>query len=149
MPKIRSLRSPESKMSKSDPNPLSRIELTDSPEDIKEKVKKAVTDCTSQVTYDPENRPGVANLIDIHMAFSDLFAEEICEDAYLKCIDTGAYKERVSEAVIEQLTPIRQNVIRLQADKSYLEKILAIGQEKARSLAAQTIKEVKEAIGLR
>jgi tryptophanyl-tRNA synthetase len=82
--KIRSLRNPQAKMSKSEANPLSRIELTDTPDEIAEKIKKAVTDMTSEVTYEPEQRPGVSNLIDIHIAFSGQFAEEVVEDAYLK-----------------------------------------------------------------
>nr|KAG5711090.1 hypothetical protein BaRGS_004734 [Batillaria attramentaria] len=148
VPKIRSLRNPMAKMSKSEPNPLSRIELTDSPDDIAEKIKKAVTDSTSEVTYAPDTRPGVSNLIDIHMAFSGLFAEEICEHAYLKALDTGLYKQEVSEVVIEKLRPISDTIRRLQADRSYLEKVLKSGQERAKTLAGATMCEVKQAMGL-
>ena len=63
--RIRNLRDPAVKMSKSAPNPKSRIDLTDSDDAILEKIKKAVTDCTSLVAYDPHSRPGVANLIEV------------------------------------------------------------------------------------
>ena len=103
-------------MSKSEPNPLSRIELTDTPDQIAEKIKKAVTDFTSEVTYDPEQRPGVANLIDIHTAFSGLFPEDVCEDAYLKAMDTGMFKSKVTEVVVEKLKPISETCLLYTSD---------------------------------
>ncbi|KAK7107665.1 tryptophan--tRNA ligase, mitochondrial-like [Littorina saxatilis] len=147
--KIRSLRNPEAKMSKSEADPLSRIELNDTPDKIAEKIKKAITDCSSEVTYEPENRPGVANLIDIHMAFSGEFAETICEDAYLKAMDTGMFKTRVTEVVVETLKPISDTILRLQQDKGYLEKVLKNGQQQAEVIAEQTMREVREGLGLR
>ncbi|XP_025098211.1 tryptophan--tRNA ligase, mitochondrial-like [Pomacea canaliculata] len=148
-PKIRSLRNPEGKMSKSDPNPLSRIELTDSPKDITEKIKKAVTDFTSEVSYDPDRRPGVSNLIDIHMGVTELCAEEICENAFLNALTTAMYKATVAEAVIEHLKPISDSIQRLKNDPGHLEKVLKTGQERAQAIAQDTIMEVKQAMGLR
>lgn len=148
-PKIRSLRNPEGKMSKSDPNPLSRIELTDSPKDITEKIKKAVTDFTSEVSYDPDRRPGVSNLIDIHMGVTELCAEEICENAFLNALTTAMYKATVAEAVIEHLKPISDSIQRLKNDPGHLEKVLKTGQERAQAIAHDTILEVKQAMGLR
>lgn len=74
-------------MSKSDSDPKSRIELLDRPEEILRKMKKAVTDCTSAVTYDPEARPGVSNLIAIHSLMSGIPIEQIVNDA--SDVDTG------------------------------------------------------------
>lgn len=74
-------------MSKSDPNPKSRIELLDRPEQIVEKLKKSVTDCTSAVTYDPDTRPGVSNLIAIHSLMSGISIEQIVQEA--SDLDTG------------------------------------------------------------
>ncbi|PSN44065.1 Tryptophan--tRNA ligase [Blattella germanica] len=85
--RLKSLREPSKKMSKSDQDPKSRIELTDTPEAILEKCKKAVTDFTSKVTYDPVNRPGVANLLTIHSLFTGQEPEEIC--AQSQGLDTG------------------------------------------------------------
>lgn len=76
-------------MSKSDPDPKSRISLLDNQDDITKKMKKAVTDSTSEVFYDLENRPGVSNLIGIHSAVSGKSVEDICKEA--SQINTGEY----------------------------------------------------------
>lgn len=85
--RIRSLKDPLKKQSKSDPNDKSRITLRDTPEAIRMKIKKAITDFTSEITYDIRNRPGVANLINIHSLVKDLTPQEICDRA--KGLDTG------------------------------------------------------------
>lgn len=85
--RIKSLRDPSKKMSKSDPDPKSRIMLTDTPDQLLEKVKKSLTDFTSAVTHEPETRPGVTNLLTIHSIMSGLSIEQICNEA--KGIDTG------------------------------------------------------------
>lgn len=85
--RIRSLRNPTKKQSKSDPDPKSRVMLRDPPDVVLLKIKKAVTDCTSAVEYDLENRPGVSNLITIHSLASGLAPEEICKR--VKNLDTG------------------------------------------------------------
>lgn len=86
--RIRSLRDPTKKMSKSDPDKRSCILLTDKPDVIRDKVKKAVTDMTSAVTYEPEARPGVTNLLVIHsMMVKESIIEEICEEN--EHLDTG------------------------------------------------------------
>lgn len=85
--RIKNLRDPAKKMSKSHPDPRGRIEITDKPDAIVEKIKKAVTDCKSEVTYDPDNRPGVSTLITMHSLITGLLPEEICEENSL--IDTG------------------------------------------------------------
>ncbi|KAK0053595.1 tryptophan--tRNA ligase mitochondrial-like isoform X1 [Biomphalaria pfeifferi] len=147
--RIKSLRNPTSKMSKSEPNDKSRIDLTDSPDVIKMKVKKAVTDFTSQISYDPDNRPGVSNLIDIHMALTDLSHDEVVEESFLQAEDTSLYKERLAEVIIEKLSPIRKEILRLQADKGYLLDVLRKGSEKASTIAENTIKDVRQYVGLR
>jgi len=68
-------------MSKSHTDFKSRLNLLDKPDELLEKVKKAVTDFTSEVTYDPEKRPGIANLINIHSLFTGQTTEKICEEA--------------------------------------------------------------------
>lgn len=85
--RIRSLRDPSKKQSKSDPNDKSRITLRDPPDAIRKKIKKAVTDFTSEVTYDPINRPGVANLVGIHALARNVSPQQICDQ--VKGIDTG------------------------------------------------------------
>lgn len=85
--RIKSLRDPTKKMSKSDPDPKSCVMITDKPEVIKEKVKKAITDFTSEVTYEPETRAGVTNLLTIHSMISGKSIQQICDD--VKHLDTG------------------------------------------------------------
>lgn len=79
--RIRSLRDPTKKQSKSDPNAKSRLTLRDTPDEWKLKIKRAITDFTSEVTYDPDNRPGVANLITIHALTTNLTPNDIVKRA--------------------------------------------------------------------
>lgn len=85
--RIKSLRDPTKKMSKSDPDTRSCVMITDTPEIITEKVKKAITDCKSEVTHEPEIRAGVTNLLTIHSMVSGKSIQQICLDS--KGIDTG------------------------------------------------------------
>lgn len=85
--RIRSLCDPTKKQSKSDPSNKSKITLRDDPDAIRKNIKRAVTDFTSAVTYDPVNRPGVSNLVGIHALVKNVSPEEICNQS--KHLDTG------------------------------------------------------------
>ncbi|XP_073767938.1 tryptophan--tRNA ligase, mitochondrial isoform X1 [Danio rerio] len=143
--KVKSLRDPSSKMSKSDPQRFSAVFLTDTPDDIALKIRRAVTDFTSEVTYEPDTRPGVSNLVSMHAAVSGQTIEGVIRLA--EGMDTGQYKNMVAEAIIKKLQPIRLEIQRLRADQGYLESLLAQGAEKARSLAAPVMKEVRKLLG--
>lgn len=145
MKKVRSLRDPTSKMSKSDPQKLATVSVTDCPEDILLKFRKAVTDFTSEVTYDPDRRPGVSNLVTIHSAVTGLGIEEVVRQSV--GLDTAHYKTVVAEAVIEKLAPIRSEFKKLREDGAYLENVLQTGAEKAKTLAAPVYQEVKRLVG--
>lgn len=132
-------------MSKSDPQPMATISITDSPDDIALKIRRAVTDFTSEVTFDPETRPGVSNLVTIHAATASITTEEALSHA--RGLDTGAYKKLVSDAVIQRLTPIREELERLRADRAHLEGVLALGTRRARELAAPVLAEVRQRVG--
>uniref|UniRef100_A0A1L8DFR2 Tryptophan--tRNA ligase, mitochondrial n=1 Tax=Nyssomyia neivai TaxID=330878 RepID=A0A1L8DFR2_9DIPT len=144
--RIKSLRDPTKKMSKSDTDSKSIIFLTDSPDTIGEKVRKAITDFTSAVTFEPEARPGVSNLITIHSLMDGRAPEEIC--AANTDVDTGKYKLRVAEAVIEHLNPIRMRIEDYSKHPEYLSQILEEGAEKAAQVAEKTLQDVKKKIGL-
>lgn len=145
--RIRSLRDPSKKMSKSDPEVKSCIYLTDEPDVIVEKIKKAVTDFTSEVTYDPENRMGVSNLVAIHSLVSNgKSPADICKE--VQGIDTGKYKMIVAEAVVEHLKPIRTKINEYLKNPSELIYVLEDGREKARVVAEETMAEVKQKVGL-
>ncbi|GAB0087906.1 uncharacterized protein DMENIID0001_022700 [Sergentomyia squamirostris] len=144
--RIKSLRDPTKKMSKSDPDPKATILLTDSPNIVAEKVRKAITDFTSEVTFDPENRPGVSNLITIHSLMNGKSPEEICSSN--TDVDTGKYKGRVAEAVVEHLNPIRKRIEEYLQHPDYLRQVLEEGGHKAALLAEETLQEVKDRMGL-
>lgn len=133
-------------MSKSDPHAMATIRITDSPDDIALKIRRAVTDFTSEVTFDPERRPGVSNLVTIHAGMAKISVEEAVSQA--KGLDTGAYKKLVSEATIQRLTPIREEIQRLRKDPGHLEGVLALGAHRARELAAPVLREVRQRVGL-
>jgi tryptophanyl-tRNA synthetase len=144
--RLKSLRNPENKMSKSDPDPKSRIDLNDTPDVIRNKIKKAVTDATPMITYDPEGRPGVSNLLDIEAAFSDLFPEDIVDQIVF--LDTVALKNRVADAVVSHLEPIQKEIDRIEKDQAYVSDVLKKGQIRASEIAEETFKQVKAYVGL-
>jgi tryptophanyl-tRNA synthetase len=133
-------------MSKSDPDPRSRIELTDEPEVIVAKCKKAVTDFKSEVTYDPEERRGVATLIELMSICTGRSHEQVCEDN--RDVDTGKFKLRVGDALVEYLTPIRKQFKQLIAEPQYLNEVLNKGALRANTIADTTWKEVKQKVGI-
>lgn len=132
-------------MSKSDSQAMATISITDSPDDIALKLRRAVTDFTSEVTFDPEKRPGVSNLVTIHAAMARMSVEEAVSQA--RGLDTFAYKKVVTEAVIQRLTPIREEIERLRSDPAHLEGLLARGTLRARELAAPVLREVRQRVG--
>ncbi|XP_068428934.1 tryptophan--tRNA ligase, mitochondrial [Clinocottus analis] len=143
--KVKSLRDPSAKMSKSDPQAMATIGLTDSPDDIALKLRRAVTDFTSEVTFDPAARPGVSNLVTLHAAAASIGVEEAVLRA--RGLDTAAYKALVTEAVVQRLSPIREEILRLRGDPAHLEAVLARGNLRARELADPVLQEVRRRVG--
>lgn len=144
--RIMGLQDPLSKMSKSSENPNDVIFLDDSPEEILKKFKKAVTDSENIVNFDPDNKPGVSNLISIYSAITGKNEKEIEEE--FKGKGYGEFKISVAEAVIEKLNPIQKRYNEILNDSKYLEKIYEKGAEKARKIALETLNEVKEKVGV-
>lgn len=134
-------------MSKSDVDHRSRIEITDDADLVMEKCKKALTDFTSAVTFEPETRPAVANLITLHSLCSQLDPATICEQN--SHIETAAYKKVVGESVNHFLQPIRQRYCQLMQNPDYLAKILDLGADKAAHIAHDTWQQVKQVVGFR
>lgn len=144
--KIQDLQDPQAKMSKSSPSPAGRIELADEPKQIVKKFKSAVTDSGSEVTYDPENKPGVANLLSIFSAVTGRSIDALVSEFEGKMY--GHLKIAVADAVVEELTPVRERVNALMDDRAELERILAAGAERARAVAAETLTDVYARVGL-
>ena len=143
--RIMGLTNPESKMSKSIPEGC--VFLMEKPEDIQRKFKRAITDSDTEncVRYDPVNKPGVANLMNIYSAVTGKSFQEI-EFEFSGC-GYGKFKPAVGEAVIETLRPIREEAARILADKAYLEGIYKEGAERASHLAAKTLRKVYKKVG--
>ncbi len=143
--RVMSLNAPDSKMSKSMPE--SRVILMESPEDIQPKFKRAITDSDTEncVRFDPENKPGVANLMSIYAAVTGKTYEQI--EAEFGGQGYGKFKPVVGEAVIEHLRPIREESQRLLKDKAYLEAVYRAGAEKASYVAEKTLRKVYKKIG--
>ena len=143
--RIMGLTNPESKMSKSIPEGC--VFLMEKPEDIQRKFKRAITDSDTEncVRYDPANKPGVANLMNIYSAVTGRSFSEI-EAEFTGC-GYGKFKPAVGEAVIETLRPIREEATRILADKAYLESVYKSGAEKASYTAAKTLRKVYKKVG--
>jgi tryptophanyl-tRNA synthetase len=142
--RVMSLTDPTTKMSKSDPSPRSRILLKDGPDDILKKVKAAVTDTGSNVSYDWEAKPGVSNLLEIFSVFADRPIPDLV--AEYSGTGYGAFKVAVAEAIVEGLAPVRSAYDSL-AD-SEVEKIMARGAAIARDRAETSMKSVRERVGI-
>ncbi len=142
--RVMSLQDPLSKMSKSDPDPRSRILLVDDPDTIRKKVKVAVTDSERYVEYDRARKPGISNLLEIMSFFTgrsiDALVAEYHDSGY------GVFKQAVAEAIVEGLAPLRTRYKELSdADVAH---ILQKGALDARQRAEETMVSVRRAVGL-
>ena len=144
--RIMGLQDPTSKMSKSATNLNDVIFLEDEPDVIMKKFKKAVTDSDNMVKFDEENKPGVSNLMQIYSAITSKTMDEIEQE--FSGVGYGEFKTKVAQAVIDKLEPIQKKYKELLENREYLEKIYTKGAENARKIASQTLKEVKEKIGI-
>lgn len=144
--RIMGLQNPEAKMSKSSSNPNDVIFLEDEPEVIMKKFKKAVTDSEGIVRYDKANKPGISNLIEIYSVVTGKAKEDVEKE--FEGQGYGVFKEAVGKAVVEKLAPIQAKYKELIENPQYLEEIYKKGAERASQIANETIKEVKEKVGL-
>jgi tryptophanyl-tRNA synthetase len=143
--RIMSLQDPTSKMSKSDANPANYIALLDEPETIKKKIRRAVMDSTPGITYEPDTRPGVANLLTIYGAMTGESPETVAAQFADK--GNAALKEAVTEVVIEKIQHFQHRYAELMANQDYLLQILKRGTERAKERSAPTLQAVYEAMG--
>ena len=141
--RIMSLSDPTVKMSKSDPK--GDIFLKDDMKTVRKKIMSAVTDLGCEVKYDPENKPGISNLLTIYAAMKDISIEEA--ENHFVGKRYGEFKGEVADAVIEVIEPLQQRYQQIVDSKSYLE-VLREGAVKANALANQTLRRIKKAVGL-
>ncbi|KAH6849713.1 hypothetical protein B0I37DRAFT_413168 [Chaetomium sp. MPI-CAGE-AT-0009] len=145
--RVMSLTKPTEKMSKSDPSSKSRVLITHTPNQITARINGATTDSLNEVTYEPEARPGVANLINILSGFDPQgrSPEQLGEQT--RGYKIRELKELVSQVVTDELAEVRERFAALESDKDKLREISAQGTEKARCQAEKTMAAVKKAIG--
>lgn len=142
--KIMSLQDPLRKMSKSDPEDT-YIAILDAPDAIHRKFKRAVTDSLGLIHYDPENQPGVANLMTIYGVLSGKTMAEVEREFDGK--GYGDLKTGVAEVVVDTLSPLQAEYRRILADKPYLQQVLSSSAERASHIAQRTLDKVYRKVG--
>jgi tryptophanyl-tRNA synthetase len=143
--RIMDLQDPTSKMSTTSEAENGRIHVLDDPKVIAKKIKSAVTDSGSEVRRAPD-KPGVSNLIEILSVTQGRSPESVEEE--FEGQQYGAFKGAVADAVVEYLTPVRERYHELRGDEAELLRILRDGAERARSIASETVSDVRSKMGV-
>ncbi|MEM1376904.1 MAG: tryptophan--tRNA ligase [Pseudomonadota bacterium] len=146
--RIMSLRDGTKKMSKSDPSDLSRINLTDTSDDIAKKIRKAKTDPEPLPSEMEglEGRAGAANLVGIYAALEDRQPSEVISEFGGRPF--SEFKPALAELAVTKINPIASEMRRLSADPAYIDSVLRNGAEQAAKIAGQTMADVREIVGL-
>jgi tryptophanyl-tRNA synthetase len=143
--RIMDLQFPNRKMSTTGESPQGTLYVLDDPDIVSKKIRSAVTDSGSEVRRAPD-KAGVSNLIEILAAVRGTPPEEV--EREFDGSGYGAFKQAVADAVVEYLTPVRERYRELRGDERALERTLALGAEKARSIASSTLGDVRKAMGV-
>ncbi len=145
--RIMSLKDGKKKMSKSEISDLSRINLTDDPDQIVNKIKKAKTDSLPMPSNkeELENRPEAKNLIGIYSSLREVKLDEAINEFSGKKF--SYFKENLSQVLVDKISPISKEINRLLVEKKFLDEILDDGYEKAHKIASQKIKKIHEIVG--
>jgi tryptophanyl-tRNA synthetase len=143
--KIADLQEPTAKMSKSASSPAGIIEMLDDPKVSAKKIRSAVTDSGSEVTFDVEGKPGVSNLLTIYSALTGRAISSI-EEAY-EGRGYGDLKKDLAEVVVDFVTPFRERTLELLDDQAYLTGVLERGAEQAAVVAEATLRDVYQRVG--
>lgn len=143
--RVMSLRDGKNKMSKSDASDMSRINLTDDADAIANKIRKAKSDMVEGISYDPENRPEVANLLNIFAALSDVTRKEI--EARYASSNFAQFKKDLTDLAVDKLSPLTAKMRVLLDDPANIDAFLQVGAEKANDIASKHLAEVKDIVG--
>jgi len=144
--KIYDLQNPGSKMSKSGDSPQGILWLLDEPTVLAKKIKSSVTDTDNDVRFDPEQKPGISNLLSLLALSTQRTVEDVVGE--FAGGGYGTLKTAVADAVVERLDPIRQRTQELLKDPGELDRILGAGADKAEARANATLARVQHALGL-
>ena len=143
--KIADLSDPTSKMSKSASSPAGIIEMLDAPEVSAKKIRSAVTDSGSEITFDPEGKPGISNLLTVFSALTGTGVADL--EAEYAGKGYGALKGDLADAVVAFVTPFRDRTLELLDDQAHLSAVLAQGAEQAGEVARATLRDVYQRVG--
>ena len=143
--RIMSLDDPSKKMSKSNPNPNSYIALTDSPDTIRKKIRRAVTDSGSEIVVDPD-KPALTNLISIYATLSGMTPADVQEAFVGK--GYGAFKSELADVVVAAIEPIQVRIEELEEQPEIIDEILITGANHARDYANVTLDRARDRIGI-
>ncbi|MEI5585194.1 MULTISPECIES: tryptophan--tRNA ligase [unclassified Agromyces] len=143
--RIYDLQEPTAKMSKSAASPNGLINLMDDPKVIAKRIRSAVTDTEREVRYDPQSKPGIANLLDIYATITGRSIAEL--EADYEGRGYGDLKKDLAEVVVERISPMRERTLELMEDPGELDRLLAIGADKASERAERTLATVYDRVG--
>ena len=143
--RIMDLQEPNNKMSTSLSSEQGAVYIEDTPDAIRKKFKSAVTDSGREVRYDPAEKPGVSNLLEIMSVATGEPIEDL--EKRFDSAGYGDFKAAVGEAVVELLGPIRERYEALRADERELQRLLAVGAEKARRTSEPTLEQMYDRMG--
>jgi tryptophanyl-tRNA synthetase len=143
--KITDLQEPTAKMSKSSSSPQGILDVLEQPGALRKKIMRAVTDTGAEVVADEESKPGITNLLRIQSALTGTPVPDL--EARYAGQGYGTFKKEVAEVVVEAFAPIRERTERLLADEAELDKLLAVGADRARTVARETMLAVRDRVG--
>jgi tryptophanyl-tRNA synthetase len=143
--RVMNLQEPSVKMSKSRGAESGTVLMLDPPETVRKKVRSAVTDSGSDVRYDPDEKPGISNLIELMTVVTDDSIQDV--EARYDGSGYGQFKGDVADAIVALLEPIQARYAGIRGDQVELERLLAMGAEKARALSAPTLAQMYERLG--
>jgi tryptophanyl-tRNA synthetase len=143
--RVMNLQEPDVKMSKSRGAESGTLLMLDPPDTIRKKVKSAVTDSGTDVRYDPEEKPGISNLIELLTVVTGDSIPDV--EARYDGAGYGRFKEEVAEAVVATLDPIRKRYDEIRSDTAEVDRLLALGADKARVASAPTLELMYDRLG--
>ncbi|NYD40838.1 tryptophan--tRNA ligase [Nocardioides panaciterrulae] len=143
--KIADLQDPTAKMSKSASSPAGIVEMLDEPRASAKKIRSAVTDSDTVIRFDPEEKPGVSNLLTIYAALTGRSVEALEEDYSGR--GYGDLKKELAEVVVDFVTPFRERTLALLEDRTHLTEVLRRGADLANEVAEATLRDVYERVG--
>ena len=141
--RVMDLQEPTRKMSKSVSSPLGTIDILDPPDEIRRKIRKAVTDTEGSVRHDPSAKPGVSNLLEL-LAAATGESPDVAAGRYR---DYGSLKRDVTEALVALLRPVQERHAVIAADPGQVTDVLAKGADRARQVASSTLDRAMRAAG--